>query len=61
MNIRDDFYGGEGMIESNDGIKKHEERFGDMKYIFHRPSCSRLEVSNTIISDVANGSSGQRW
>ena len=61
MDVGDDFDGGKGMIKCNDGVKKHEEGLGNVKDIFHGSSCSRLKVTDAVIPNVANCSSGQGW
>lgn len=60
MDIGDDLDGREGMIECHYGVEKHEQRFRDLKYILHGSSRSRLEVANTIVSNIANSTSDQR-
>lgn len=47
------------MIESHDCVEEHEQRFGNLENIFHFPSCPRLEISNTVIAHIANGSSSE--
>lgn len=42
------------MIETDDSIIKHEERFGDLKHIFHWSGCPGFEVAHTVISHIAN-------
>ena len=49
----------EEVIESDYRIEQHEERFWNMKNIFHLPSRLRLKISNTIIANIANCSASE--
>lgn len=44
----------EEVVEGNNRIEEHEEGFGDVENVFHLPSRFGLEVSNTIVADIAN-------
>lgn len=59
MDVCDDFDGRESMVESYDGIKKHKERLGNLKHIFHRSSRARLKISDAVVTHIANSSSRQ--
>lgn len=61
MHIRYDLDRRKSMVERHDGVKKHEERLGNMEHIFHRPSRSGLKIADAVISNVANGTSSQWW
>ena len=57
MEICYDFDDLEVVVEGNDRIEEHKEGFGDLENVFHLPHRLWLEVSNTIIAHVADGSS----
>ena len=47
------------MVESYDCVEEHEERFGNLEDVFQFPGSPWLEVSNTIIANIANGPSSE--
>ena len=59
MKVCNDFHHLEEMVESNDCVKEHEERLGNLKDVLHLPCGPRLEVSDTVVTHIANGPSSE--
>lgn len=60
MQVCDYFYCLIEVIEGNNGIEEHEERFRDLEDVSHVPFGARLEIANAIIANVAYGASSER-
>lgn len=47
------------VVEGDDGVEEHEEGFGNLQDILHGASGARFEVSDAVITHVANCTAGE--
>ena len=61
MQIGDDLDDLEEVVEGDDGVEEHEERFGNAQDVFQGSRRPRLEVAHAVVAYVADGAAGERW
>ena len=49
------------VVEGNDGVEEHEQGFGNLEDILHWSRRLGFEVTDTIVSNVADCSSSEGW
>ena len=60
MEVCDYFDKLEKVVEGDDSVEEHEERFWNLEHIFHLTGGSWLEVSNAVVADIADGAACKR-